>query len=98
MWSHLPVKLLVTFVKDVTVALAAAVIAAVVLITGFVVNWVPGASVRQANWVLAGRVGMCRGRGLLLQLWGPYSPSIPAVNLCARGSCCLGHGGKVSVL
>lgn len=52
-WSHLPVELLVTFVKDVTVALAAAVIAASVFITAFVVNQSLVASVRQANWGLA---------------------------------------------
>lgn len=42
-----------TFVKDVTVAFAAAVIAASVFITAFVVNQSPVASVRQANWGLA---------------------------------------------
>lgn len=42
-----------TFVKDVTVAFAAAVIAASVFITAFVVNQSPVPSVRQANSGLA---------------------------------------------
>lgn len=46
-----------TFVKDVTVALAAAVVAALVSVTGFVVNQPPVASVRQANRGLAGGGG-----------------------------------------
>lgn len=73
-WSHLPVELLVTFVKDVTVALAAAVIAALVFITAFVVNQSPVASVRQADWGLAGGVGVCRGRSLAAAL-GTMQPN-----------------------
>ena len=62
------IKLLVTFVKDVTVALAAAVLSALVFITAFVVNQSPVSSVRQADWGLAGGVGMCRGRSLAAAL------------------------------
>lgn len=85
-WSHLPVEWLVSFVKDVTVALAAAVVAALVSVTGFVVNQPPVASVRQANRGLAGGVGVCRGRGLFLQL-GTMQPvgTWYLYTVCARG-------------
>lgn len=52
-WSHLPTGLSVAFVKDVTVALAAAPVSTSISFTSLVVNRSLGASVRRANWGLA---------------------------------------------